>query len=187
MTLYVKYFHQLNKLFRFEISPTRENRKDVWCMILFMIIYVHLIIIKKVQNSAAKLFCKARKHDYVQSFLQTLHWLSVQARKHYSQLPVTASSLTHPLPISAYLLTVYDPVQAASGSFVLLQTRIHRIPHVRAKTFGQRCFPYCAPRQWKFVLSDICHIQFPPPPPPHALRTAFNFFFFLNRRLNLQL
>ena len=154
MTLYVNYFHQLNKLFPFEISPARENRKDLWCMILFMIIYVHLIIINKVQNSATKLVFKAHKRDYVQSLLQALHWLLAQARIDYKLSTACHSFFSDSSP--AYLCLSSHCVSSAD-------TRIH---HVRAKTFGQCCFSYCAPRQWKFVLSDNCHIQSPPPPPP---------------------
>ena len=33
------------------------------------------------------------------------------------------------------------------------------IPHVRTKTFGQRCFSYCAPKQWNSLPSDSHHIH----------------------------
>ena len=55
---------------------------------------------QKVQNSAAKLVFKTRKRGHV----QPLHWLQVQARIEYSQLPIKASSLTHLLKIFIYRL-----------------------------------------------------------------------------------
>ena len=47
--------------------------------------------VKKVQNSAAKLFFKACKFDNVQPLLQALHWLPVQARIDYKLSAVTTS------------------------------------------------------------------------------------------------
>ena len=60
------------------------------------------------------------------------------------QLSVTTYSLTHLLPIPLTSLCTLHP-----GSFVLLQTHRYFIsPMSEQKTFGQRCFSYCAPKQW---------------------------------------
>ena len=40
------------------------------------------------------------------------------------------------------------------------------IPLVRTKTFGQRRFPYCAPKQWNSLPSEVCRIQ-----SSHAFKT----------------
>ena len=36
--------------------------------------------LQKVQNAAARLICRAKKLDYVQPILQSLHWLPIRAR-----------------------------------------------------------------------------------------------------------
>ena len=48
--------------------------------------------------------------------------------------------------------------------------RILRIPQVRTKTFGKRCFFCCAPKQWNSLPSDISHIQ-----SSYAFKTALKF------------
>ena len=107
-----------------------------------------LDLLSRLQSSdpARKQVFKARKRDHVQLLLQALHWLPVQARIGYKvncQLSVSTFTLTHLPPI----FLTFSPCTLIPGSFFRssADTRILRIPHARSKTFGQRCYSYCAP------------------------------------------
>ena len=61
------------------------------------------------------------------------------------QLSVTNYSLTHLLPVPL----TFSRCTLHPGSFVLLQTHRYFVsPISEQKTFDQRCFSYCAPKQW---------------------------------------
>ena len=58
--------------------------------------------LQKVQNSAARLFFKARKQEHIKPLLQKLHWLPVHSRIQYkiSTLCYNSFSETYPLYLS---------------------------------------------------------------------------------------
>ena len=115
--------------------------------------------LQKVQNSAAKLIFKARKHDYVQPLLQALRWLPVQARIDYNMSTVCHKPFSGSSPAFfslSWSSHCVGPFKAASSFCRHMDSSY---PHVTTKTFWQICFSYCAPKQWRSLSSDIRHIQ----------------------------
>ena len=116
--------------------------------------------LQKVQNSAARLVLKARKHDHIQPLLQSLHWLPVQARIEYKLSTLCHNFFSNSSPVYfSDLLTVYTPSRQLRSS---TDTRMLRIPSVRTKTFGHRCFSYNAPKQWNSLPTDLRHTETAP-------------------------
>ena len=113
--------------------------------------------------------------------LQALHWLPVQARIDYNLSTFCQYFFSGSSP--AYfsdLFTVYTPSRQLRSS---TDTRILLIPHVRTRTSGQRCFSYCASKQWNSLPSHIRPIQsaqaFKPTLNTHLYRQYCNKWFFL--------
>jgi hypothetical protein len=113
--------------------------------------------LQKVQNSAARLVLKARKHEHVTPLLRALHWLPIQARIDYklSTLCFQFFSGSSPAYFSQ-LLTVYTPARQLRSSS---DSRILVIPHTKTKTYGQRTFTFCASTHWNSLPSHIRHSQ----------------------------
>ena len=98
--------------------------------------------------------------------LEALRWLPVQARTDYKLLTVCCHNFFSESDSSlAYFsdLSLCTPFPLP-GSFILLQTHEY---YVVTKTFSQRYFSYCAPKQWKSLPSDIRHTQ-----SSHTFKTA---------------
>ena len=113
--------------------------------------------LQKLQNCAARLVFKAKKHEHVTPLLRTLHWLPIQARIDYklSTLCFHFFSGSSPTYISE-LLTVYTPTRQLRSSS---DSRTLVIPHTKTKTYGQRTFTYCASTQWNSLPAHIRHSQ----------------------------
>ena len=83
------------------------------------------------------------------------HWLQVQARIDGKRSTVGHSFFSDSSPARfSDLRIAYTPYRQLCSS---AETRILRIPHVRTNVFGQRCFSYCAPKQWNSLLSTESH------------------------------
>ena len=121
---------------------------------------------QKVQNSATRLVPKAHKRDHVSPLLRTLHWLPIQAGFEYklSTLYHAFFSDTAPVYLSDLLHVYCLSRQLRSSS----DSRTLRIPHIKAKTFGQRSFYYAAlsiwnslPREKLETFSQPLHLKKP--------------------------
>ena len=119
--------------------------------------------LQKVQNSAAKLIFKARKHDYVQPLLQALHWLPVHARIDYNMSTVCHKPFSGSSPaffFSPDLLTVQGPSRQLPPS---ADTWILRIPMLQQKPFDKSVFPIAL--QSNGDRSLLTSVTFSPPMP----------------------
>ena len=90
--------------------------------------------LQKVQDSSRKLVFKTRIRDRVQSLLQALHWLPVQARIDYKMSAICHNLFSDSSP--AYFsdpFTVYTPSTQPRSS---AESRMLPIPQVRTQTFG---------------------------------------------------
>ena len=112
--------------------------------------------LQKVQNSAARLVCKARRRDHTSPLLRTLHWLPIEARVQYK-----LSSLCHHFfsdSAPAYfsdLLTKYIPGRAGnrSGS----DSRLLQPPKVKKNSYGYNSFSHRATTQWTSLPYELRH------------------------------
>ena len=92
---------------------------------------------RKVQNSAARLVFKARKHGHIKPLLQKLHWLPVVSRIQYKVATLCYNSFTESYPVYLSELTVYHPSRQLRS---ISDARTFRIPFTKTKILGQRAF-----------------------------------------------
>ena len=113
--------------------------------------------LQKVQNAAARLIFKSRKHDHITPLLKTLHWLPVHLRIQYKIAVLCFNFFQGSSPYYiSNLLSIYTPTRPLRSS---LDTRILRIPSIRTKTFGSRSFSYAAPNIWNSLPHVTRHAQ----------------------------
>uniref|UniRef100_A0AAV2LSV1 Maturase K n=1 Tax=Knipowitschia caucasica TaxID=637954 RepID=A0AAV2LSV1_KNICA len=107
-----------------------------------------------VQNSAARVLMRVRKHEHITPILHTLHWLPVHLRIEYKILLHTHHCLHGDAPTYLTdLLTLHSSGRTRSG-------QQHRLlpPRTRLKKMGDRAFEAAAPRLWN-ALPD--HLRAP--------------------------
>ena len=109
--------------------------------------------LQKVQNSAARLVCKARKSEHVTPLFKSLHWLPISARIQYKVCTLCYKSLHNEGPqYLSDLLTPYKPrrrLRSSADSLTL------EPPRKTKKSFGDRCFSFTAPLYWNRLPSSI--------------------------------
>ena len=108
----------------------------------------HLLTkLQRVQNAAARLITKTKKHDLITALLIDLHWLpiTIKQRIEYKLLLLTFRSL-HGLAVSyiTYLLIRYEPTRALRSA----DAHLLEVPRCRLRTQGEKAFTIAAPRLW---------------------------------------
>ena len=105
-----------------------------------------------VQNTAARIVSRTRKHQHISPVLRQLHWLPVQQRIIFKILLLTYKALNSLAP--AYICDLLKPYRAArvlrSSDLSLLT-----VPRSRLKTYGDRAFCVVAPRLWNSLPLSI--------------------------------
>ena len=106
----------------------------------------HLLTkLQRVQNAAAQLITKTRKHEHITAVLIGLHWLPIKQRIEYKLLLLTFQSLRGLAP--AYvteLLIRYQPTRALRSA----DAHLLEVPRCRLRTQGEKAFSSAAPRLW---------------------------------------
>ena len=72
------------------------SRLDYCTALLYELPETMLKRLQRVQNCAARLICRRKKHDHVTPLLKELHWLPIHVRPTYKLLTI-AYSLMHGL------------------------------------------------------------------------------------------
>ena len=114
--------------------------------------------LQNVQHSAARLVYRKNRRNHITPLLISLHWLPVQARIDYKLSVLCHNFFYDSCP--AYLtklLSVYSPSRQLRSS---ADTRTLFIPDTKklTKTYGERSFSVCAPKQWNSLPADIRNI-----------------------------
>ena len=105
-----------------------------------------------VQNSAARLLTRTRKHEHITPILRELHWLPVTERIRFKTLLVTFKCLNQLAPTYlSDLLTIYKPTRTLRSSTKELLVQ----PRCNLKTYGGRAFSIIAPKLWKALPLNI--------------------------------
>ena len=112
--------------------------------------------LQRVQNAAARLVFRARKHDHVSPLLKSLHWLPVEARIEYKLCVLCHDFFSGSAPeYIAKLLSVYVPsrqLRSSSDQYML------HVPMVRTKKYGERAFAVCGPERWNSLPLQVRRI-----------------------------
>ena len=109
-----------------------------------------------VQNNAARLILKKKKHDNATPLLKYLHWLPVKYRIEYKMNLLTFKSLRGDAPVYlSDLLKEYVPSRLlrSASSGLLDESKTGK------KKCGDRAFSVAAPRLWNSLPEDLRDIQ----------------------------
>ena len=104
--------------------------------------------LKKIQNSAARLVCKATNSDHIRPILQSLHWLPVTHRIQYKISATCVSVLQFRL---WHIPSVSVRSSSASYTRILYSSCKHKRP------LGERSFSYAGPTVWNSLPQTLRH------------------------------
>ena len=98
-----------------------------------------------VQNAAARLITKTKKHDHITTVLIDLHRLPIKQRIEYKLLLLMFRSL-HGLAATYItdLLIRYEPTRALRSA----DAHLLEVPRCRLRMQGEKAFSSAAPRLW---------------------------------------
>jgi len=106
--------------------------------------------LQMIQNAAARLITRTKKHEHITPILKELHWLPIRKRIIFKVLLLTFKCL-HGLA-SKYLnelLTMYKPNGTLRSSSKLM------LPCAKTKLYGNIVFYIYAPKQWNELPENI--------------------------------
>ena len=112
--------------------------------------------LQTIQNSAARLVTRTRKHASISPVLRNLHWLPVQSRIKFKIL-LLAYECFHGLA-PAYLndlLTVYKPTRNLRSC----KKNLFIVPPIITRTYGERSFVHAAPVLWNSLPDSLRNIN----------------------------
>ena len=106
-----------------------------------------------IENNAARLVVRKKKHDCVTPLMTQLHWLPIKAMIIFKICLVTFKALNDLAPpYIASLITRYEPANTLlSSSGCLLQQKVPQV-----KMTGGCSFPVCAPQMWNDLPVALC-------------------------------
>ena len=108
--------------------------------------------LQRIQNHAAKVVMRKKKHDHVTPLLKHLHWLPVKQRINFKICLLTYKILDGKAPqYLKDLIQVYEPdktLRSVSKS-LLVEKR------TRLKGSGDRAFSACAPKLWNQLPVEV--------------------------------
>ena len=121
-------------------------------MLLFSLVYSlpqSLIVrLQAVQNRAARLVTRSRKHDHITPILKQLHWLPICRRIKYKILLLTFKALHWLAP--SYITEILQPYRP-SRSLRSASKRLLTIPSAKLK----KSFSFAAPTIWNSLPEPI--------------------------------
>ena len=108
--------------------------------------------LQRIQNTAAKIITRTRKHDHITHVLINLHWLTVDHRILYKILLYVFKCLNNLAPVYLTELVIpYNPTRAQRSETANLLT----VSSVRTKTYGERRFDKAASTLWNDLPSQL--------------------------------
>ena len=118
-------------------------RLDKGNSLLLGITKTQLAILQRVQNLAARIVTRTRRHEHITPVLHSLHWLPVSYHIQYKVLLLTFKALIGQAP--SYLTELLQPYQPIRQ---LRSTAQHllNVPFTCYATAGDRAFRNAAPR-----------------------------------------
>ncbi|CAC5368199.1 unnamed protein product [Mytilus coruscus] len=115
------------------------SRLDYGNILLYGINKTTMNRLQKVQNTAARLITRTRKHEDITPILADLHWVPVQYRQQYKILIYVCCALNGIGP--AYireLVNIHVPHRSLRSS----STQLLTVPKVRTKTYSEKQFDW---------------------------------------------
>ena len=145
--------HKIGKIRTFLDKTTTERLIHAFVMchfdfcnsLLFGLPSRQIQRLQLVQNSAARLVTRTKKHEPISPVLKNLHWLPIQSRIQYKVLLLTYQCFHQFAPLYLIeLLTSYKPQRMLRSS----KKSLVQVPHTMTKSYGERSFSYAAAVLW---------------------------------------
>jgi hypothetical protein len=102
--------------------------------------------LQRIQNSAARLVTRSKKHDHITPILCELHWLPVQQRILYKVLLIVFKAIHNLAPMYVADMIVQKP--DSKRSMRSNENSLLIVPRARTTTYGDRNFRVFAPLLW---------------------------------------
>ena len=111
--------------------------------------------LQRIQNTAARVATRRKKHDHITPTLETLHWLPIHYRVQYKVLLYVFKALKQEAPLYLEeLVNIYKPARSLrSESNTTLVT-----PIVRTKSYGERRFDKPAASLWNDLPNELRNV-----------------------------
>ena len=108
--------------------------------------------LQRVQNRAARLVSRTRRHEHITPVLRDLHWLPIHCRSNYKILLYTYKSLNGLAPIYlSELIHKYKPTRSLRSESKSLLTK----PVIKTSTYGNRRFDYSSATLWNSLSEEV--------------------------------
>eukprot|EP00057_Strongylocentrotus_purpuratus_P029593 XP_011684067.1 PREDICTED: uncharacterized protein LOC105447554 [Strongylocentrotus purpuratus] len=101
---------------------------------------------KHIQNTAARLITRTRKHDHITPVIRTLHWLLIVLRIQFKIIFFTFNIIHHRAP--SYLIELISLKQNTGMHLRSSSRPQHALGLCTHNRIGDRAFSVCAPTLW---------------------------------------
>ena len=122
-----------------------SSRLDNGNALLYGLPLSQLNRLQRLQNTAAHIILRLKKHDHISRHLQSLHWLPIKARIQFKLLLTTYKAVNGLSPL--YLSELLSPYKS-NRSCRLNSRGLLNVPETKLKTCGDRAFQKVVPRLW---------------------------------------
>lgn len=129
-----------------------SSRLDNGNSLLYGLPQSQLKRLQRIQNTAARIILRLKKHDHISHHVKALHWLPVKARIDFKILLLTYKAINGLAPL--YLSELLTPYCSNRDSR-LNNRGLLQIPQTRLKTCGDRAFSKVAPKLWNDLPAEI--------------------------------
>ncbi len=113
-------------------------------------------LIKKlqlIQNNAARVVAKKRKHYHITPTLESIHWLPVAYRIVYKVLLLTHKCIIGKAP--AYLSELLHNYEPGKDGLRSAKQQLLEVKTSNGKTYGNRPFSVAAPSLWNELPGEL--------------------------------
>lgn len=154
--------YQLRKMFRIRKYLTDDacktlvqaiitSRLDYSCALFHGLNKYHLTQLQRLQDTAARLVCKAARYDSAEPLREKLHWLPVKFRIKFRIVTYVFKSVQNQTPMFiSELLTEDKPVRTLRSNDSLK----FKVPRTITKA-GEKGFHYAGPMIWNGLPNSI--------------------------------
>ena len=141
--------------------------------------------LQRVQNCAARLICRRKKHDHVTPLLQELHWLPIHVRPTYKLLAIAYYAMHGLAPeYLAELLDRHHPRRVLRSA----SEELFSVPFSQTVRYGDRRFSVAVATLWNQLPNFVRMIETLPLFRTHFKTHIFRgAFFFKYSEVNLNL
>jgi DNA-directed RNA polymerase subunit F len=120
--------------------------------LLYGVPTTQLLKLQRIQNAAARLITRSKKHEHATPLLETLHWLPIRQRINFKILLFIYKCLNNLAPI--YLSELIEPL-IHTRSLRSTNLKLLKCPKSNTSSYGDRSFSHAGPMLWNRLPLEI--------------------------------